>query len=184
MFDLMTAGTRHPFHGRTVAPQMLSIAVHAAVLSTVIMLPLMFATERLPVVPTMMAFVASPVAPPPSPPPPPLPKAAAGRPRPNRSRPISRIRTPPRLTRQPRSGPSRHLPATTPKASREASRWCRRRTLGGFVGGLIDAPPPPPPPPPAATVPPQPVRIRGQISAPELLRRWSPSTRTSRLWPK
>ena len=48
-------------------------------------------------------------------------------------------------------------------------------TLGGIVGGLVDAlPPPPPPPPPVVSVPQQPVRIGGQINAPELLRRVEP----------
>ena len=47
-------------------------------------------------------------------------------------------------------------------------------TPGGIVGGLVDAPPlPPPPPPPPA--PRGPVRIGGQISAPELLLRVEPT---------
>ena len=75
MFDLI-AGGRHPFHNPTVAPQLVSVSVHGVILSSVILLPLLLATDTLPAVPTMMAFVASPVAPPP-PPPPPLPKAAA-----------------------------------------------------------------------------------------------------------
>src|SRR5436190_3251272 len=78
MFDLIAGGTRHPFHNPTVAPQLLSVSVHGLLLSLVIAVPLLVAAEKLPAVPTMMAFVASPVAPPP-PPPPPLPKAAAAR---------------------------------------------------------------------------------------------------------
>jgi hypothetical protein len=76
MFDLIAGPARHPFHGQTVAPQLLSVTAHGLMLSVAILMPLMAANDRLPVVPTMMAFVASPVAPPP-PPPPPLPKAAA-----------------------------------------------------------------------------------------------------------
>src|SRR5829696_3612632 len=76
MFDLIAGGTRHPFHSATIAPQLLSASVHSLILSSLLALPLLLATEKLPAVPTMMAFVASPVAPPP-PPPPPLPKAAA-----------------------------------------------------------------------------------------------------------
>ena len=35
MFDLISGETRHPFHGRTVASQVVSIAVHSTVLSAV-----------------------------------------------------------------------------------------------------------------------------------------------------
>jgi TonB family protein len=116
MFDLIAAGPRHPFHNPTVAPQLLSVTVHGIVLSAAILIPLLLASEKLPVVPTMMAFVASPVAPPP-PPPPPAPKAAARAPE---------ARPQPTATSSPNAAPQ------------------------------------------------QPVRIGGQISAPELLHRVEP----------
>ena len=45
--------------------------------------------------------------------------------------------------------------------------------IGGVVGGLPDVPPPPPPPP-APPAPRAPVRIGGQIEAPELVHRVEP----------
>jgi protein TonB len=172
MFDLIAGGSRHPFHNPTVAPQLLSVTVHGVILSATILLPLLMASEKLPVVPTMMAFVASPVAPPP-PPPPPAPKAAARAPE---------ARPQPTATSNPNAAPIEAPAAITPEPA-----WAgydegveggveggvAGGTLGGIVGGLIDAPAPPPPPP-APPAPPQPVRIGGQISAPELLHRVEP----------
>jgi protein TonB len=172
MFDLISGGPRHPFHGRTVAPQVVSVAAHGAVLSAAILLPLLVASEKLPVVPTMMAFVASPVAPPPPPPPPP-PKAPA---RAAEAKPL------PTAASNPNAAPIDAPSAITPEplfpgedafgVEGGVEGGVAGGTLGGIVGGLVDAPPPPPPPPPPA--PQQPVRIGGQISAPELLRRVEP----------
>ena len=64
MFDLISGGERHPFHDQTAAPVVISVIGHAVVVAAVVVLPLMFATSRLPIVPTMMAFVAAPPAPP------------------------------------------------------------------------------------------------------------------------
>ena len=174
MFDLISGGPRHPFHGRTVAPQVVSVAVHGTVLSAAILLPLLLASERLPVVPTMMAFVASPVAPPPPPPPPP-PKAA---PRAAEARPL------PTAVSNPNAAPIEAPPAITPETlfpgedafgvEGGVEGGIAGGTLGGIVGGLVDAPPPPPPPAPIPAAPQQPVRIGGQISAPELLQRVEP----------
>jgi protein TonB len=173
MFDLIAGGARHPFHGRTVAPQLLSVTVHGVVLSAAILVPLLAATEKLPVVPTMMAFVASPVAPPP-PPPPPLPKAAARAPE---AKPL------PTATSNPNAAPIEAPAEIRPEPVFAGSDdfgveggiegGVAGGTLGGIVGGLIDAPAPPPPPP-APAAPPQPVRIGGQINAPELVHRVEP----------
>ena len=173
MFDLIAGGTRHPFHNPTIAPQLLSASVHGVLLSSLLALPLLLATERLPAVPTMMAFVASPVAPPP-PPPPPLPKAAARAPE---------ARAMPPATSNPNAAPIEAPPDITPEAAFAGydgegveggvEGGVAGGVVGGIVGGLVDAPPPPlPPPPPPA--PQQPVRIGGQISAPELLKRVEP----------
>jgi periplasmic protein TonB len=174
MFDLIAGGSRHPFHNPTIAPQLLSVSVHGVVLSSVILLPLLLATDRLPVVPTMMAFVASPVAPPP-PPPPPLPKAAA---RSAEAKPV------PPTTSNPNAAPIEAPPEIRPEpafADYEGEGveggvegGVAGGVIGGIVGGLIDAPAPPPPPPPPPPAPQQPVRIGGQISAPELVRRVEP----------
>jgi protein TonB len=174
MFNLISGDARHPFHNPTVAPQLLSVTVHAALLSAVFVLPLLVATEKLPAVPTMMAFVASPVAPPP-PPPPPLPKAAA---RAAEAKPV------PPTTANPNAAPIEAPPEIRPEPTFAGYEGegveggveggVAGGVLGGIVGGLIDAPAPPPPPPPAPSAPPQPVRIGGQISAPELVKRVEP----------
>jgi protein TonB len=143
------------------------------VLSAAILLPLLLASEALPVVPTMMAFVASPVAPPPPPPPPP-PKAAARAPE---------AKPQPTATSSPNAAPIEAPAAITPEPSFPGydegveggvEGGVAGGTLGGIVGGLVDAPLPPPPPAPVPPAPPQPVRIGGQISAPELLHRVEP----------
>jgi len=174
MFDLIAGGTRHPFHNPTVAPQLLSMSVHGAILSAAMLLPLLMATENLPTVPTMMAFVASPVAPPP-PPPPPLAKSAARAPE---------AKAVPAATSNPNAAPIESPAEITPETVLPGydsfgteggiEGGVAGGTLGGIVGGLVDAPPPPPPPPPAPPAPQQPVRIGGQISAPELLHRVEP----------
>ena len=175
MFDLIAGGTRHPFHNTTVAPQLVSVSVHGALLSAAILLPLLMATERMPAVPTMMAFVASPVAPPP-PPPPPLPKAAARAPE---------AKALPAATSNPNAAPIDAPAEITPETVSPGfdsfgveggiEGGVAGGALGGIVGGLVDSlPPPPAPPPPAAPAPQQPVRIGGQISAPELLHRVEP----------
>jgi protein TonB len=51
--------------------------------------------------------------------------------------------------------------------------------FGGVVGGILDLVPPPPPPPPPPSPPPAtsargPVRIGGQLQAPDLIRRVEP----------
>jgi periplasmic protein TonB len=173
MFDLIAGGARHPFHGRTVAPQLLSVTVHSGVLAGVILIPLLFATEKMPVVPTMMAFVASPVAPPP-PPPPPAPKAPARAPE---AKPVATAASNPNAAPIEAPAEIRPEPAFPGYDSEGVEGGIEGGvaggSLGGFVGGLVDAlPPPPPPPPPPA--PRQPVRIGGVISAPELLHRVEP----------
>ena len=184
MFLIMiSGGTRHPFHGGRVAPQMVSIAVHAAVLSTVILLPLLFVTETLPVVPTLLAFVASPVAPPP-PPPPPVPKAAARAPE---AKPLPANHSNPNAAPIAAPAEIRPEPAFAGYDSYGEEGGVEGGvaggTLEGFVGGLIDAPPPPPPPPAP------PCRRRPCGSAVRSARQncctaSSPFTPTSRLWPK
>jgi protein TonB len=144
------------------------------VLSAAILLPLLVASEKLPVVPTMMAFVASPVAPPPPPPPPP-PKAAAR---------AAEARPQPTAASNPNAAPIEAPAAITPEplfpgedefgVEGGVEGGVAGGALGGIVGGLVDAPPPPPPPPPAPPAPQQPVRIGGQISAPELVHRVEP----------
>jgi periplasmic protein TonB len=151
-----------------------SVAVHSGVLAGAILIPLLLASEKLPVVPTMMAFVASPVAPPPPPPPPP-PKAQARAPE---AQPQPANQSNPNAAPIDAPAEIRPEPVFAGYDSDEGVEGgieggVAGGSLGGFVGGLVTAlPPPPPPPPPPA--PPQPVRIGGVISAPELLRRVEP----------
>ena len=73
MFEL-TAGTiDRPFRDKHASATMLSVATHAAVLGTIAWVVLFSVSDKLPDVPSMMAFVAT--APPPAPPPPPPPPA-------------------------------------------------------------------------------------------------------------
>ncbi len=82
MFDLIAGREKHlPSHA--TVPLLLSTSAQAAVIALIFVLPLLFMTERLPEVPTMMAFVAEVPAPPPPPPPPPAaakPKRAPPKP--------------------------------------------------------------------------------------------------------
>src|SRR5262245_29028550 len=72
MFDLIVGREKHlPSHA--TVPILLSTSAQGAIIASVAVLPLLFVTERLPEVPTMMAFVAEMPAPPP---PPPAPVAA------------------------------------------------------------------------------------------------------------
>ena len=175
MFDLISGGTRHPFHDPTPAPVVVSIAGHVVAVTLVVVLPLMYTNDRLPKVPTMMAFVAAPPAPPP-PPPPPAPAQPAGKPVP--TRPPSPVTTGTFVV--PLEAPSEILPEP-PGAIYSGSGeggvegGIEGGVAGGIVGGLMAIAPPPPPPPPApAPKPAGPVRIGGNVSAPALVKRVEP----------
>jgi protein TonB len=174
MFDLISGGPRHPFHDPTPAPVVASIVGHAVVLTLVVVLPLAYATDRLPKVPTMMAFVAPPPVPPP-PPPPPVPVRAAEKPAPSRPQAAPTTGT----FTIPLDAPSGIIPE--PPAAMYGGEGgveggIEGGVAGGIVGGLVAAPPPPPPPPaaPPAPKPVVPVRIGGNISAPALVKRVEP----------
>jgi len=177
MFDLISGGERHTFHDQTAAPVVISVIGHAVVVAAVVVLPLLFATSRLPIVPTMMAFVAAPPAPPPpSPPRPPAP--AAGRPAPARvEKPLVAPVSP---NAAPLEAPATVLPEPPMQVSRGGEGGVEGGIEGGVAGGIVGglfAAPPPPPPPPAAPPPPaptQPVRVGGQIQVPKLVKRVEP----------
>jgi periplasmic protein TonB len=174
MFDLISGGPRHPFHDPTPAPVVASIAGHAVVLTLVVVLPLMYVTDRLPKVPVMMAFVAAPPVPPP-PPPPRTTARSAGKP----------------ATPRPQSAPASGtfaVPLEAPSAivpEPPAAMYSGEGGVeggieggvgGGIVGGLVAAPLPPPLPPvaPPALKPAEPIRIGGKIAAPGLVKRVEP----------
>jgi len=174
MFDLISGGPRHPFHNPTPAPVIVSIVGHAVVLTVVVVLPLMYATDRLPKVPTMMAFVAAPPVPPP-PPPPQTPARPAGKPATPRPQAVPVTST----FAVPLEAPSAIVPEP-PLAMYSGEGGVEGGieggVAGGIVGGLVAAPPPPPPPPaaPPAPKPVLPVRIGGNVSAPALVKRVEP----------
>src|SRR5262245_26594955 len=176
MFDLISGGPRHPFHEPTPAPLIVSIAGHAVVATLVVVLPLMYATARLPKVPTMMAFVAAPAAPPPPPPPPPALARSVGKPAAARPQTLPA----PGTYVVPLEAPSEIVPEP-PSAMYSGeggvAGGLEGGMAGGIVGGLVAAPPPPPPPPPAppAPAPTAPVRIGGNVSAPALVKRVEPT---------
>jgi protein TonB len=175
MFDLISGGPRHPFHDPTPAPVVVSIVGHAVALTLVVVLPVMYATDRLPLVPTMMAFVAAPPAPPPPPPPPAPPRPAGKQTAP--TRPQAPVTTGAFVA--PLEAPSEILPepagAFDYGGEGGVEGGIEGGVAGGIVGGLMAAPPPPPPPPPPAPKPTLPVRIGGNISTPALVKRVEPT---------
>ena len=179
MFELISGGPRHPFHDQTMAPTFASVAAHVVLVTGILVIPLMYATDRLPSVPAMMAFVApEPVAAAPPPPPPPPPSkvarekmAATTAPRPSDGP------TAPAIPFEAPAGiaPESSIAADTVGVEGGVEGGVIGGVVGGIVGGLVAAAPPPPPPPPAAPAARAPVRIGGNIQAPILLHRVDPA---------
>jgi len=172
MFDLISGGPRHPFHDRTMTPQIVAIAGHVVVLIAIV-LPLLYATDRLPDVKAMTAFVAD-IAPPPPPPPPPPPAAAraaeAARPQPVQT--AGAFAAPLEAPAEIRPEPAGLPGAEGVEGGVEGG--IAGGVVGGIVGGLVAAPPPPPPPPAPPAVVKGPVRIGGEVQAPALVKRVEP----------
>jgi protein TonB len=170
MFDLIAGREKHlPSHA--TVPILVSTSIQATAVALVILLPILFVTQRLPEVPTMMAFVAPPPAPPPPPPP-----AAAPEPKeaPKADAAVSEapsvvpLEPPKKIAELPDDeGFDRGVPGGVEGGIADG-------VVGGIVGGLPEPPPPPPPPPPPAPVRRAPVRIGGQITPPQLLTRVEP----------
>jgi periplasmic protein TonB len=168
MFDLITGQAKHlPRHA--TFPILVSTAAQVLVVGSAIAIPILLVVDKMPEIPTMMAFVADVPAPPPPPPPPPAPAAPK----------------PPAATAATHVNPAA-APIEPPKeivAERPSDEGINDGVpggvaggvpggiLGGVVGGLPEAPPPPPPPP----VQRGPVRIGGQIKTPALVKRVEPS---------
>jgi len=175
MFDLITGTGERPLRERSFTSKVVAIATHVVVVTVVIAIPLLRATNQLPELPTMRAFVVEPSAPPPPPPPPPAPAPPAG----------------PRAVKAVPTTGQFAAPVEAPSAIEPERLTARDESIagvlggveggvpggvtGGVVGGILSsAPPPPPPPPPPAPVARAPVRIGGQITAPALLHRVEP----------
>ena len=181
MFELVSGGARHPFHDRTIVPTLVSVVGHGFVVTAVVMLPLLYATNHLPEVPAMMAFVATATPPPPPPPPPPSatraaqPKAA---PVPATGKQAAPLEAPPEIAPEP----AMLVAEAVHGVEGGVVGWIAGGVVGGIVGGLTAALPPPPPPPPPSPPPapppqphPTPVRIGGQLAVPALVYRVDPT---------
>jgi protein TonB len=168
MFDLIAGREKHlPSH--VGLPIVLSTIAQGAVIAGIAASALLVATEEVPDVPEMLAYVVE-APPPPLPPPPPAPKAP--RPAPVKApEPAVPIDTPPPV-------PVEEPPTIVDLPEEEGPEFgvpggvvggVAGGVVDGIVGGLPEPVPPPPPPPPRA-----PVRVGGQIETPELLRRVEP----------
>lgn len=167
MFDLIAGREKHlPSHA--TVPLLLSTSTQAAVIALIFVLPLLFMTERLPEVPTMMAFVADVPAPPPPPPPPAAAKPKQAPPKPEASAQQNQFIAPTEEPAEIAALPDDEGSDTGVPGGVEGG--IPGGVVGGVVGGLPEAPPPPPPPPTPRT----PVRIGGQIKQPQLLKRVEP----------
>ena len=175
MFDLVLEKVERPYRRSSKGATFASAIAHVVIVTCVFVIPLLYATDSIPQIPAMMAFVASPVAPPPPPPPPPPPAPAANSAA--RQTPVTKPSS------NPDAAPIEAPAEITPEVERPSGGGqlggveggIEGGVVGGIVGGILTeaaAPPPPPPPPPPA--PRGPVRIGGQVSAPALIRRVEP----------
>ncbi len=171
MFDL-TAGTiDRPFRDKHAAASIVSVASHIVALGSIAAVLLFSVSDKLPEVPSMMAFVAEMPAPPPPPPPPPPPS-------------VRTQREPQPATPAPASGPTFMAPAEIPIGIQPERAvdlgeeggvvggvpgGIAGGVLGGILGGVIEGEPLPPPPPPR-----RPARVGGEIKEPALIHRVEP----------
>ena len=180
MFDLITGTDQRPLRERSLGSKIVAAFVHSVVAIAIVGIPLLQATNQLPtVLPAMRAFVAPPPAPPP-PPPPPLAAAATAKPAVTEpARPVGALAAP---IAAPSKVEPEHLVARDARLDGVlggVEGGVPGGTLGGIVGGIVapvalPPPPPPPPTPPPPPAPQAPVRIGGQITAPDLLQRVEP----------
>ena len=172
MFDLIAGREKHlPSHA--TLPIITSTVAQTITVGLLLVLPMLFVTDRLPEVPTMMAFVAAPPAPPP-PPPPPAPAAEKKpKPRPHSDASVDRtdflapIEEPSEITHLPSDEGELGVPGGI-------EGGIEGGIPGGVVGGVVGGLPEPPPPPAPAPAPRTPVRVGGQITQPQLVKRIEP----------
>src|SRR5688572_1516569 len=165
MFELITGEAKH-IPSKPALPVFISVSAQLALVGA-LLLPLLFVTGQLPATPTMLAFVAAPPAPPPPPPPAAAKKATSPENKPVPTTGAAPIEAPAEIA------PERPDDEIADGVTGGVEGGIPGGVLGGVVGGLpTDIPPPPPPPAPPA--PRAPVRIGGQIQAPELVHRVEP----------
>ena len=173
MFDLIATGHRSST-SRGIVPLLTSWAIHAIVIGAVVVLPLLYATDRLPDAPSeVLAFVAP--APPAPPPPPPPAAPAAPRPVPREPRPVPRVSVPAPAPSIPIAPPIEEVaPADVAFDDEGVVGGVEGGVPGGVIGGVVGGLPevPPPPPPPAA--PRAPIRTGGDLQPPALITRVPP----------
>ena len=163
MFDMVTGEARHiPNHN--AVPLLVSSIAEAVVVTMAITLPLLFIADRVPEVPSIIAFVAAAPPPPPPPPPPAARPAQAARQQAVTSAAAIPIEAPSAIVPEPPGVPfDEGVPGGV-------EGGIPGGIVGGVLGGLIEAPPPPPMP----AAPTRPVRIAGEMKAPALLKRVEP----------
>jgi periplasmic protein TonB len=139
----------------------LSMMVHTAVIAAIVIIPLM-ATDSMPEVTGMMAFVAAPTAPPPPPPPPPAarPHTVSATVRPNPG--AAPLETPHEISRE--TGVAQTFDLTADGGSETGVPG----GVGIIEGGLPEAPPP-------APLSAEPRHVGGDIKAPVKTRDVRPS---------
>jgi protein TonB len=165
-----------------------SAVMHVVVVGLAVGLPILYASDELPEPPSMMAFVMDAVPPPPPPPP---PAVAVAKKAATTAKPDTPALEQPKPIPQanPVAAPVEAPAAVTPETGLEANAGAARPAIeagfengvtggvaGGIVGGIaggIDGAPPPPPPAPKA--PQGPVRVGGQVKAPQLTHRVNPT---------
>ena len=165
MFDLITGKAQHlPRHA--TLPILMSTMAQATALGVILVIPLLLVADKIPEIPSMMAFVAVPPPPPPPPPPPaPVAKQVAQSPTASINPTAAPIEAPTEIT--PERPNDEGLDIGVPGG---VEGGVPGGVVGSVLGGLPDVPPPPPPPPVAKG----PVRIGGQIQAPALITRVEP----------
>jgi periplasmic protein TonB len=171
MFDLIT-GKAHRLPSHSTLPILLSTTAQAVAATAALLIPALLVAERIPRVPTMLAFVAPP-PPPAAPAPPPAPRPAPAK-TPARSQrvsaqePVTPVEAPKTVAAEP-AEPSPVDEGVAGALEGGDEGGVPGGVAGGIVGGV---PEPPPPPPPPADRPP--IRIGGNIQAPALLHRVNP----------
>lgn len=180
MFDLITGNIERPLREPAPGSKVISLALHAVFVTLIAGIPLLHVVSELPEVPTIMAFVATPVAAPPPPPPPPLKEAArpAARPELDELESSAALAAPTEapsgVKPEPMTGRAEALAGVEGGVEGGIEGGVPGGIVGGIVGGLV---PPAPPPLRAAArpAPVRPVRVGGQIEAPALVHRVEPT---------
>jgi protein TonB len=180
MFDYVSAKLKtEPGKPRYMTAGVSAVA-HLVVLGAVVGLPILYASDELPTPPDMLAFVMEAPVPPP-PPPAPAPTPPAPKPTPTKPSQPTLQTAKPLPPVAPVTAPSAITPETGLEAAASAAANVQAGFEGGISGGVVGgvvggietgAPPPPPPPKP---VPQGPVRVGGQIKAPQLTHRVDPT---------